>query len=404
MIKICIIGLGYVGLPLCLKISKKYKTVGFDINHERIKELNHKKDANKEFKVKEFNNKKIYFTSNVSEIRDCNFYIICVPTPVKSGKLPDLTPIKKSFETLSKIIKKNDIIVLESTVYPGVTSNFIKFLEKKTKLINNKDFYTCYSPERINPGDKKNNLTNINKIFAINTKNKNIIKIIKDVYDNFCKKLIITNLIKESETAKVIENIQRDLNIAIFNEILMICERLNINFSEVIKLAKTKWNFINFQPGLVGGHCLPVDPFYLAHVAATKGLKTITTLAGRKTNDNMENYIIKIFHKFIKKRKLKKNNLKILVVGLSYKYGVADIRNSLNLRIYNKIKKLYKKTYAFDPFVVHKNFKIKIDKNNIKSFDAILFLSKGSIYKKLFKEINKTKPEIILDPFFYYQN
>ena len=246
MIKICVIGLGYVGLPISMQISKRFETIGFDVNTKRIKDLIKYKDTNNEFTRSEFKNKKIIFTSQISEIKSCNFYIICVPTPITQKKIPDLNPLKKSFETISRILKKNDLVILESTVYPGITSRFEDYLEKKTKLISNKDFYLCYSPERINPGDKKNNLTKINKIFAVNTKNKKIIHLIKNIYKNLCKKLILTKHIKEAETAKAIENTQRDINIAIFNEILMICEKLKISFSEVIRLANTKWNFIKF--------------------------------------------------------------------------------------------------------------------------------------------------------------
>jgi len=403
MINVCVIGLGYVGLPLCLTISKKFQTIGFDINKSRINNLNKKKDVNNEFKRSEFDNRKINFTSNILDIKKSNFYIICVPTPITNKKIPDLKPIKKSFETIARVLKSGDIVVLESTVYPGVTSNFTNFLEKKTKLKNNKDFFVCYSPERINPGDKQNNLTKINKIFAVNTKKKDVINCINKVYKNFCKKLIITDSIKEAETAKVIENIQRDLNIAIFNEILLICNKLNINFPEVIRLAKTKWNFLNFQPGLVGGHCLPVDPFYLAYIASKKKFKTITTLAGRKTNDSMENYVINFFKKFINKKKLKSNTYKVLILGLSYKYGVADKRNSINLKIYDKIKTINKHTTAFDPFVTDKIFNNIKNTKKLEAYDVVLFLSRGKIYKELFNKLQKIKPNNILDPFFYYQ-
>jgi len=404
MIKICIIGLGYVGLPLCLKISKKYETIGFDIDTNRIKNLSNKIDTNNEFKKNEFKNRKLYFTSKISEIKNCNFYIICVPTPITKKNIPDLSPVKKSFITISKVLKKNDLVVLESTVYPGLTSKYAKYLEKKTGLVNNKDFYLCYSPERINPGDKRNNLTKINKVFAVKTKNKKIINLIKKVYKNLCNKLIISNLIEEAETAKVIENIQRDINIAIFNEILTICEKLKINFSEVIRLAKTKWNFINFKPGLVGGHCLPVDPFYLSYIAKKKKLRTITTLAGRETNDNMEKYVLNLFKSFIKKKNINQNNCKVLLVGLSYKYGVADTRNSINMNIYDKIKRISKKTFYFDPFLTDKNLKSIENLNNINKLDVVIFLTKGKLYEKLYKKIVMKKPNIILDPFYYYKN
>ena len=402
MIKICILGLGYVGLPLCLTISKKYKTAGFDINNDRIVSLLKRKDINNEFKSSELNNKNLFFTNNIDEVKNYNFFIICVPTPITNKNKPNLSPVKKSFNLISKILKKGDIIVLESTVYPGVTKKFTKLLEQKTKLKDNKDFYVCYSPERINPGDKENNLTKINKILAIKTKNSSIVSKVKKVYNNFCKKLITTNNIQESEAAKVIENIQRDLNIAIFNEILMICEKLKINFSEVIKLAKTKWNFLNFQPGLVGGHCLPVDPFYLSFIANKKKIKTITALAGRKTNDKMQFFVLEQFKKFIKEKKIINKKCKILIVGLSYKYGVADMRNSLNLKIYNKIKKKFSNTSYYDPFIDINSSINSFNENIIKSFDVVLFLSNGTKFKKLYDKIYLKKPKCILDPFYYY--
>ena len=401
MIKICILGLGYVGLPLCLTISKKYKTAGFDINRDRIKSLLNKKDNNNEFNSNELNNKNIFFTNKISDVKNYNFYIICVPTPINNKNKPDLKPVQKSFKFVSKVLKKGDIVILESTVYPGVTKKYTQFLEKKTKLKNNKDFHVCYSPERITPGDKEHDLTKINKILAIATKNSKIIKKVKKVYSNFCKKLIITKNIQEAEAAKVIENIQRDLNIAIFNEILMICEKLNINFSEVIRLAKTKWNFLNFQPGLVGGHCLPVDPFYLSFIANKKRIKTITALAGRKTNDKMEFFVLDKFKKFINTHK-KNKKCKILIVGLSYKYGVADMRNSLNIKIYDKIIKKFTNTFYYDPFVNIDNAINKFNDSTIKSFDVVLFLSRGLKFKRLYDKICLKNPRCILDPFYYY--
>ena len=402
MIKICIIGLGYVGLPICLKSSSKFQTVGFDTNSTRIKNLKNKFDQNNEYKKKDFINKKILFTDKILDIKNCNFYIICVPTPVNQKNQPNLVPIKNSFNTISKILKVNDIIILESTVYPGVTSKFTKILEKKNKLVHNKDFFIGYSPERINPGDKENSLTNINKIIALNTTNKIVNNKVKIIYKNFCKKLIFTKYIKEAETAKAIENIQRDLNIAFFNEILMISDRLKLNFSEIIRLAKTKWNFMSFNPGLVGGHCLPVDPYYLSYIAQQNNFKSIVALAGRKTNNNMEEFIIKKFNQHIKLQNKKLKNLRVLVVGLTYKYGVSDMRNSLNYKIYNKIKSTVKKAYVYDPFSAENNFVLTENGSNLFNFDVILFLSKGSLFQKLYRKIKLKKPQVILDPFYYY--
>ena len=404
MLKICVIGLGYVGLPICLKSSNKFHTTGFDTNSIRIKNLNSKFDQNNEYKKSDFNNKNLIFTNKISDIKNCNFYIICVPTPIDKNNNPDLLPIKNSFETIAKVLKFKDIIILESTVYPGVTDKFTKFLEKKKKLISNKDFFIGYSPERINPGDKKNNLTNINKIIALNTKNKNIILKVKNIYKNFCKKLIFSQNIKETETAKSIENIQRDLNISLFNEILMICDKLKLDYSEVIRLAKTKWNFINFEPGLVGGHCLPVDPYYLSYIAKENKFDSIVTLAGRKTNNKMDDFVFKKFISFIKLNNINLKSSKILIVGLTYKYGVSDMRNSLNLKIYNRIKKITKKVYAYDPFCKESNSILNKYRSNFTKFDVVLFLTKGTIFKKIHKKIKSKKPKIILDPFYYYNN
>jgi len=274
MSKICVMGLGYVGLPISLILSKYYQTIGFDVNIHRINSLKKNVDINNQFKKKDFLKKKIFFTNKINEIQKSNFFIICVPTPIDKFKKPDLKYINDSFKILEKIIKKGDIIVLESTVYPGVTQKFTQQLEKKTKMVNNKDFYVCYSPERINPGDKKNELSKIDKILAYDGKSKIIKKKLSLIYSKICKNLIFTNKIKEAETAKGIENIQRDLNIALFNEILLISSKLKLNFNEIIKLANTKWNFIKFTPGLVGGHCLPVDPYYLTFAAGKKKYKS----------------------------------------------------------------------------------------------------------------------------------
>ena len=300
MLKICVIGLGYVGLPICLKLAKDFKTIGYDINSKRIDYLKKGIDLNGEFKKKKLK-KKFIFSKKIEDINKCNFYIICVPTPITSTKKPDLRCIDKSFNLVSKILKKGDIIVLESTVYPGVTQTFIKKLEKKTKLINNYDFSTCYSPERINPGDNKRNLNNINKILAYEGKDRKVKILLNSVYRRVSKKLIFSKNIKEAETAKGIENIQRDLNIALFNEILIICNKLKLNFNEVVRLASTKWNFINFSPGLVGGHCLPVDPYYLTYIAKKQGYRSKVTLSGRDINNQMKKYVINLVNLIIKK-------------------------------------------------------------------------------------------------------
>ena len=398
MIKICVIGLGYVGLPVALGISSKFETLGFDISEKRIKELSSKFDSNREYSKIDFNKKKITFSNKTKHLKDSNVYIICVPTPVKKNNSPDLSYIKKSISIISSYIKQKDIIIIESTVFPGVTEHFAKFLELKTGLKNNKDFYVCYSPERINPGDKTKKIKNINKIFAINTNNKSILLKIKKIYKLISKKIIFSRKIKEAETAKAIENTQRDLNIALFNEILILSKKMSLNFNEIIKLAATKWNFLKFKPGLVGGHCLPVDPYYLSYIAKKNKFKTNTLLSGRSTNNNMKNYVIGEILKFIKKNKLS-NKAKILILGISYKYGVADLRNSLGLKIFNSIRKKYKNTRFYDPFVNIKNNYTNF--KNLKNFNLIIFLSPGKKYEPLFKQSFKNNL-LILDPFNYF--
>ena len=398
MLKICVIGLGYVGLPICLKLAKNFKTVGFDVNSRRIDSLKNQIDLNHEFKRKDLKKKNLTFSKDIKDLNKCNFYIICVPTPITNSKLPDLSYIEESFKLLSKILKKGDIIILESTVYPGVTETFAKRLEKKTKLKNNRDFSICYSPERINPGDKKNNLNQINKILAYEGESQKVKTLLKSVYKKICKKLIFSGSIKEAETAKGIENIQRDLNIALFNEILIICNKLNLDFNEVIRLASTKWNFINFSPGLVGGHCLPVDPYYLTYIAKKKGYKSKVTLSGRYVNNYMKKYVIEFANFYLKKSQIKKNKIKISIVGLTYKYGVSDTRNSQKIEIFKHFKKKFKHTKCFDPFFKSKD---NLKFNELKKYNFFIFLSKGTKFSNIANLVDKKK---IIDPFFYYSN
>ena len=398
MLKICVIGLGYVGLPICLKLAKNFKTVGFDINTKRINSLKNQIDLNHEFKRKDLKKKNLIFSKEIRDLDKCNFYIICVPTPITNSKLPDLRYIEESFKLLSKILKKGDIIILESTVYPGVTETFANKLEKKTKLRNNRDFSICYSPERINPGDKKNNLNQINKILAYEGESQKVKTLLKIVYKKICKKLIFSKNIKEAETAKGIENIQRDLNIALFNEILIICNRLNLDFNEVIRLASTKWNFINFSPGLVGGHCLPVDPYYLTYIAKKKGYKSKVTLSGRYVNNYMKKYVIDFADFYLRKSQIKKNKIKICIVGLTYKYGVSDIRNSQKIEIFKHFKKKFKQTKCFDPFFKSAD---NLKFNELKKYNFFIFLSKGKKFSNIANLVDKKK---IIDPFFYYSN
>ena len=268
----CVIGLGYVGLPVFTRLNRVYKTVGYDINAERVSLLQKKIDLNNEIKKKDLKlENKSVITKKKSNLKSCNFYIVTVPTPLIKKKIPDLRFLQNAIRLISKFLKKGDFIVIESTVYPGVTKLYAKqILEKNSGLKLNKDFFIGYSPERINPGDKKHKVQNIKKILAIETKSKKAFKRFINVYSKITKKIIISNSIEDAETAKVIENIQRDLNIALMNDIFLFSNKMGLNFNNIVRLARSKWNFLKFNPGLVGGHCLPVDPYYLSHLAKKK--------------------------------------------------------------------------------------------------------------------------------------
>ncbi len=396
-LKICVIGLGYVGLPIFLRLSKYFNVVGYDNNSKRVTDLNNGYDFNLEYKKKILlaSKRKGIITHKIQDIAKCNFYIIAVPTPIFKNKTPNLTILKNTCSDLSKFVKKNDIIFFESTVYPGVTEDICgKILEKKSKLKKNKDFILGYSPERINPGDPSHQIEKINKIVSFQKTNKQ--KIIINVFNKISKKLIITNSIKEAETAKVIENIQRDLNIGLFNEIYKVCEKLKIDFDEVINLASSKWNFIKYKPGLVGGHCLPVDPYYLAYIAKTKGMNMKILLAGRQVNNEMKEYVLKKIKLKLKEKKINSNK-KILILGESYKPDVGDQRNSISQKVSLSLLKEYKNLKVYDPFIdnnsFYKKYRVKEFDNKIK-YDAIIQLVNHKIFKKkvhnYLKRNNKT--------------
>lgn len=391
-----VIGLGYVGLPIFLRLNKRFNTLGFDINLKRIKDLKKLKDTNKEFGPKELRiKKKSLITCKAEDLKKSNFYIVTVPTPLYPNKKPDLRSLNSACQLLKKVIKEDDIIFLESTVYPGLTRSL------KKKYFNNKKVWFGYSPERINPGDKINTVQNIKKIVSFDDCPLSIKKKITKIYSSISNKIIFTKSIEQAEMSKVIENIQRDINVAFMNEIFMVCEKLNLNFKEVIKLASTKWNFLNFSPGLVGGHCLPVDPFYLHHLAKVKGHDAKFMLAGRIVNDDLKKFILKKIQKEIIKRKLKK----ILILGLTYKANVSDIRNSLALDIFIELKKKFKnKIFAYDPVLnIEFSKKIKLLKRlNLNDYDLIVPLLNHEIFKKKISKHFKQNIQKYMDIFNHF--
>ena len=402
----CVIGLGYVGLPVFTRLNKFYKTIGYDNNNERVCSLQKKNDFNNEIKEKDLklqNNSII--TNNKKYLKNCNFFIVTVPTPLIKNKLPNLRFLKDSIKLISKYLKKGDLIVIESTVYPGTTKLLAKkILEKNSSLISNKDFFIGYSPERINPGDKKHQVQNIKKILAVETKSKKVFNKFFTLYSKITKKIVLSNSIEDAETAKVIENIQRDLNIALMNDIFVFSKKMGLNFQNIIRLARTKWNFLKFNPGLVGGHCLPVDPYYLSYIAKQNNINLETVLAGRSVNEKMKNIIYDmIVKKILLIKKFKKNN-KTLIVGITYKKDVSDLRNSYPLSIYLKLKKRYNKVYAYDYVCSaneRKRFNILNSISSINRFDLVVFLVKHNKNLEIFNLAKKNNLEI-LDPFDFY--
>ena len=356
--KICIIGLGYVGLPLAHAFSKKFKVVGFDINKPRVDELNSGYDRTLELSSEEvqesISNGMIYSTS-IEDIKDCNIYIVTVPTPIDSSNRPDLTPLIKSSQTIGKVLKKDDIVIYESTVYPGVTEEVcVPELEKVSGMIFNKDFFCGYSPERINPGDKEHTVTKILKI----TSGSN--PAIATVVDELYKSIIIAGThkassIKVAEAAKVIENTQRDVNIALINELALIFDTMNINTNDVIEAAATKWNFIKLKPGLVGGHCIGVDPYYLTHKAEELGYKPNLILGARQINNGMGKYIAeKTIKLMIKAGKIIKDS-NILIMGLTFKENCPDIRNTKVVDIIEELKDYGANIDIYEPWIDEKD-------------------------------------------------
>ncbi len=376
--KITIIGLGYVGLPLAVEFGKKFNTVGFDINSQRISELNNCFDKTGETSKSELSESKfLKLTDLDSDISDSRIYIITVPTPVDSANIPDLTPLKKATELVGRFIKKGDIIIYESTVYPGCTEEFcVPIMESISKLKFNQDFYCGYSPERINPGDKKHTLTNIKKVVSGST--LETLNIVDELYSSIIEAgLFRATSIKVAEAAKVIENAQRDINIAFMNELAIIFDSLKIDTSEVLEAAGTKWNFLSFKPGLVGGHCIGVDPYYLTYKAQIVGYQPEVILSGRRINDNMGKFIAQKVIKLMIKKKIQIEESNILLLGITFKENCKDIRNSKVIDVYSELKDFNCNIDVYDPHAIPEEvfheygFRLQDDKT-LKKYDAII--------------------------------
>ena len=387
-INIAVVGLGYVGLPLFIEFTKKFNTIGYDKNKSKIDELKKNVDrtgelSNSQIKVL----KNLNVTNKLKDLNKTDVFIVAVPTPINTLKNPDLRILINATKTIGKILKRKNIVIYESTVYPGVTEDVcVPILEKLSGLKWKKDFFVGYSPERINPGDKKHNFKNIIKVVSGDT--KNTLKIISNIYKKTVKAGVFNaKSIKVAEAAKVIENTQRDLNIALMNELSIIFKKMNIDTNSVLEAASTKWNFNNYKPGLVGGHCIGVDPYYLTFKSTTLGYTPKVILAGRKINDNMAKYASNQILKILKNKKLKSNS-QLLVLGYTFKENCSDYRNTQIAKLINNLLKKYSNIKVYDPYI-----KLKIKKyfltafpDNHKKFDCIII---AVPHKKLIKNEKK---------------
>lgn len=351
-LKIGIIGLGYVGLPLAVEFGRTRPVFGFDINSNRISELKSGLDSTLEVSSEQLLQASgLTFTSNTDELKKCNCYIVTVPTPIDEHKRPDLSPLISACETIGRVLKTNDLVIFESTVYPGCTEEVcVPILERRSGLNFNKDFFCGYSPERINPGDKQHRLTNIRKVTSGSTAE------IADIVDRLYGEIISAGThraesIKVAEAAKVIENTQRDLNIALINELAMLFGKMEIDTEAVLEAAGSKWNFLPFRPGLVGGHCIGVDPYYLTHKAQALGYHPEVILAGRRVNDGMSSFVAAQTIKGMTKRGIKVDGARVLILGLSFKENCPDIRNTKVVNIVSELKEYNCLVDIYDPWV-----------------------------------------------------
>lgn len=406
--RIAVIGLGYVGLPLAIEFAKKYKVIGFDINKERVEELRSGEDRTKEAdldtlkKVISADGVGLSFSSTLDDLKECNTYIVTVPTPIDQFKAPDLIPLLKASEMLGRVLKKEDIVIYESTVYPGCTEeDCVPVLEKFSGLKYNVDFFCGYSPERINPGDKVNTLTKIKKVTSGST--PEIANVIDDLYAS-----IITAgthkapSLKVAEASKAIENAQRDVNISFVNELALIFDRIGIDTTDVIDAAGTKWNFLKYKPGLVGGHCIGVDPYYLAHKAESLGYHPQVILSGRRVNDNMGMFVANKVIKLMIHKGHKIQGANALILGVTFKEDCPDIRNSRVIDIYSELKQFGLNVDVYDPhadaYEVKQEYNIELLEQLNSQYDSIVLAVSHKEFLSLdFNEITKGNNTVIFD-------
>ena len=375
---IAVVGLGYVGLPLAVEFGRNRNVIGFDINESRINELKKGVDRTLETTDDELKGAiHLSFSNNLEDLKECKIFIITVPTPINKNKEPDLIPLKEASNAIGSILKKGDIVIYESTVYPGATEEVcVPILQKKSGLVFNKEFYCGYSPERINPGDKEHRITTIKKVTSGST--PEIAKRVDELYREIITEgTFMASSIKVAEAAKVIENTQRDVNIALINELSLIFNELNIDTKSVLEAAGTKWNFLPFSPGLVGGHCIGVDPYYLTHKALEVGYKPEMILAGRKINDNMSIFVAGQVSKLMLKKGITVEDANILIMGLSFKENCPDIRNTKVIDLVDEFKSFKCSVDVFDPWVdkeeAFKEYNIKLIEYPEKDkYDAIV--------------------------------
>ncbi|MFM2359629.1 MAG: hypothetical protein RLY16_1622 [Bacteroidota bacterium] len=409
--KLAVIGLGYVGLPIALEFAKKIKVIGFDINAKRVEMMRNSIDPSQELEKEAFDGCDIEFTCDLEVLKQANFYIVAVPTPVDEHNVPDLIPVQKASETIGKVIKKGDYVVFESTVYPGCTEeDCLPIIEKLSGLKNVTDFKLGYSPERINPGDKEHTLAKIVKV--VSGCDAESLEVVAKVYE-----LVVTagvhraSSIKVAEAAKIIENTQRDLNIALMNELSIIFDRMNINTYEVLEAAGTKWNFLKFQPGLVGGHCIGVDPYYLTYKSKELGYDSQVILAGRNINDGMAGYVAKkvLQHIIVNNGNVK--DAKVLVMGATFKENVSDIRNSKVADVVRELKSFSLNVEVTDPYAeseeLQHEYGFELVKEIGTNYEAVIITVPHGAYQVLddayFASITKPKA-LIADLKGIYRN